>query len=422
MTFLTFEEAVLWIENSHRFGDKLDLKRMEIACEMLGHPEKSFRSIHVAGTNGKGSTANYLKNILHEAGYKVGIYTSPYVVKFNERIGIDMDYISDDDVVVYANQLKELWDEVYQTHQEAITFFEILTLMCFIYFRDKAVEFGVIEVGLGGLLDATNVIIPEVSVITNISFDHMKQLGNTLDSIAYNKLGIVKHGVPLVTSVEQEELKPQFIQTCEQRNAEIYFSDITKVTDISLGETTKFRYLGQRYELMLPGLHQIKNAVLSIDAIEVFADRLGIVISHKAIFDGLRKTTWPGRLEIFHHNIILDGAHNIGGITTLRDAMSALYPNKKIKCLFCMMKDKDHYHSIHVLDDIVSEFCFTEIDYPRRADAEELFNESTHPLKRIEKDFRKAFSEMSQLKDDEVLLITGSLYFISEARKLLVQE
>ncbi|MFH0993646.1 MAG: Mur ligase family protein, partial [bacterium] len=175
--FANVQEAVAWIENSRRFGEKTDLVRMRHACRLLGDPQDAFRSIHVAGTNGKGSTANFIKNILFSAGYKVGVYTSPYVVKFNERIVIGDAYIADDRVLSYAERLHAMWEEFNAETGDSITFFEIVTLMCFLYFRDEGVTYGVIEVGLGGLLDATNVIVPEVACITNINYDHMKQLG-----------------------------------------------------------------------------------------------------------------------------------------------------------------------------------------------------------------------------------------------------
>jgi len=419
--FNTFIEAQEWIENSHRFGDKLDLRRMNIACKLLGNPQNAFRSIHVAGTNGKGSTTNYIKNILVDAGYKVGIYTSPYVVKFNERIGIDNDYISDEDVLRYANELVILWEKVYQEYDEAITFFEILTLMCFMYFRDEAIDFGVIEVGLGGLLDATNVITPVVSVITNISFDHMKQLGNTLESIALNKLGIVKQNVPLVTSIEEKTLFSLFIEETKKKNAAITFVDFSKLEDVLVGEETTFTYRNSKYSLQLPGYHQIKNAALAIDTIHVFENELQLHIPSECIQSGLSRTLWPGRFEIFHHNIILDGAHNIGGIESLEATVKTMYKDKYIKCLFCMMKDKEHYKVIKDLDDLVDEFHFTEIPYPRRADAIELYQESNHPLKWIHHDFKIAFENLSKLETNQILLVTGSLYFISEIRKLLVE-
>ncbi|MBU1145430.1 MAG: bifunctional folylpolyglutamate synthase/dihydrofolate synthase [Firmicutes bacterium] len=419
--FTTFLEAKEWIENLHRFGEKLDLHRMSIACEVLGHPEKAFKSIHIAGTNGKGSTANYIKNILIEAGYKVGIYTSPYVVKFNERIGINYDFISDENVLKYTNILKELWDKIFLETGDSVTFFEVLTLMCFIYFKDEKIEYGVIEVGLGGTLDATNIITPIVSCITNISYDHMKQLGNTLESIALNKLGIVKEGIPLITSVENESLFPLFYEITSKNHSKITFIDFNQIKEVNVSEVTSFEYYNELYKLLLPGFHQVKNACLAIETIRELnlSNDLKITVDH--IKAGLIKTTWPGRFEIFHHSIILDGAHNIGGVESLKKTLEAMYPNKYIKCLFCMMKDKEHLKIIAELDNVVDEFHFTEIPYPRRADAEELFFESFHEKKFIHHDFEKAFNELSVLKDNEILLVTGSLYFISEIRKLIVK-
>lgn len=419
--FVHVEEAQAWIEQSKRFGDKFDLHRMEIACEKLGHPERKFPSVHVAGTNGKGSTTNYIKNILVSAGYKTGIYTSPYVVRFNERIGINDDDITDEAIVMYANRLKALWDEIERETGESVTFFEILTLMAFLYFADQLVEIAVIEVGLGGTLDATNVIEPVVSVITNISYDHMKQLGDTLESIASNKLGIVKQHGHLITTVSQETLFEQFRTTCQSRQATIQLINTDGVTNAKYGETTSFDYQGQTYQLSLPGVHQITNAVLALEVAKYLITK-GYGLKTENMQEGLQKTRWPGRFEIFNHNIVLDGAHNVGGFASLHQSIQAIYPDKLIKCVFCMMKDKEHFQVIHELDTFVDEVVFTEIEYPRRADAETLYEESQHPKKSIEKDFRKAIDRFDTMTDQEVLLITGSLYFISEARKYILQK
>ncbi len=417
--FTTINEAIEWIEHSHRFGEKLDLSRMTMACERLGHPEKAFKSIHVAGTNGKGSTTNFIKNILYDAGYKVGIYTSPYVVVFNERIGINLDFISDESILHYANQLKSLWDNVYEETGDSITFFEIITLMAFLYFRDQAVDIAVIEVGLGGLLDATNVIVPEVALITNISYDHMKQLGNTLESIALNKLGIVKPNVPLITTETNPDLMPLFREICEKNNAPFYQINASDITEVKVENTTQFMYQNTRYVLQLTGLHQIKNATLAIMAIELLVKRNQIQIHERNIYQGLKMTTWPGRFEIFNDKIVLDGAHNVGGIESLETSLKLIFPNRTIKCLFCMMHDKEHNKIIHELDAFVDEFHFTQIDYYRGAKASELYDESHHQCKFIHEDAHQAFFELaSSLQNNEVLVVTGSLYFISEIRPL----
>ena len=417
--FKTVSEAQNWIENIKRFGSKLDLKRMEKVVEILGHPEKSFKSVHVAGTNGKGSTSTYLKSILAQAGFKVGIYTSPYVVKFNERIAINDEYISDDDLVKYANILYPLTEKML-LEDETVTFFEVLTLMSFLYFKDNQVDYAIIEVGLGGLLDATNVIIPEISVITNISYDHMKQLGNTLESIALNKLGIVKDNVPLITSIENINLFPLFSEVTSSHNSRLKIVNFANVSEIEVKETTKFRYHENYYELKLTGYHQVKNACLAIEVIRALRLINNIKISEDNIKEGLKNAFWPGRFEIFNKNIVLDGAHNIGGIEALIKSVKMVFPDKYIKCLFSVMRDKEHKKIIEELDNFCDELYFTEFEYQRRADAEELFLESSHYHKSFHKDYKDIFFKLKDLKDNEVLIVTGSLYFISEIRKLLV--
>lgn len=417
--FNTVEQAQNWIENIKRFGSKLDLKRMERVVELLGHPEKEFKSIHVGGTNGKGSTSTYLKKILSQAGYKVGIYTSPYVVKFNERIGINDEYISDEDLVHYANCLYPITESMLE-EDETVTFFEVLTLMAFLYFRDKKVDYAIIEVGLGGLLDATNVITPEISVITNISYDHMKQLGNTLESIALNKLGIVKDNVPLVTAIENINLFPLFSEVTAKHNSRLKIVNFDFVTNVNVKEKTTFNYRESEYTLNLTGFHQVKNACLAIEVIRLLRVINNIQISENDIKEGLEKAFWPGRFEIFDQ-IVIDGAHNIGGIQALIKSAKSIFAGKYIKCLFSVMRDKEHKKMIEELDNFCDELYFTEFEYQRRADAEELFEESSHYHKSFHKDYKEIFYKLKDLKDNEVLIITGSLYFISEIRKLLVK-
>lgn len=417
--FKTLEEAQNWIENIKRFGSKLDLKRMEKVTEILGHPEKSFKSIHVGGTNGKGSTSTYLKNILNHAGYKVGIYTSPYVVEFNERIGIGDNYITDEEIIFYSNQLYPLTEQMLED-DETVTFFEVLTLMAFLYFRDQQVDYAIIEVGLGGLLDATNVIIPEISVITNISYDHMKQLGNTLESIAINKLGIVKDNVPLVTAIENINLFPLFAEVTAKHNSRLKILNFDLVTEIEVKEQTTFKYNENRYTLNLTGYHQVKNAILAIEVIRLLRMINNVKITENDIYEGLKTARWPGRFEIFNHNIVIDGAHNIDGIQALVKSVKSVYPKKHLKCLFSVMRDKEHRKMIEELDNFCDELYFTEFEYQRRADAEELFLESTHYHKSFHKDYQAIFNQLRNLNDDEVLIVTGSLYFISEIRKMLI--
>lgn len=415
-------DAQNWIEHIKRFGSRLDLSRITKALAMLGNPHHDFKSIHVGGTNGKGSTSNYITNILMEAGYKVGLYTSPYVVEFNERIRINQINIPDDLLISYTETMYELSERFKAEDPEnIITFFEVLTIIAFLYFRDQAVDYAVIEVGLGGLLDATNVILPEVSVITNVSYDHMKQLGNTLESIALNKLGIVKENVPLVTAIEDYHLYPLIYEVAASKQARVKIINHDLVTDVSLKEVTQFKYQENTYELSLPGAYQVKNAVLAIEVIRILRLINQVTIHESHIFEGLRKTRWPGRFEIFNHQIVLDGAHNIGGIKALKKSVKSIYKHKHIKCLFSVMKDKQHKQMIEELDNFCDELYFTEFDYVRRADAEDLFFESTHYQKSFHHNHIEIFEQLrSNLRKDDILLVTGSLYFISEIRKLIV--
>ena len=418
--FKKFEETIDWIENIKKFGSRLDLSRMIKVLDELDNPQNDFRTIHVAGTNGKGSTASYIKSILIEAGFKVGIYTSPYVVKFNERITVNNKYISNSDVIKYANIVFPIWERLYKLG-DVVTFFEVLTVICFLYLRDQKVDFGVIEVGLGGILDATNVITPEISVITNISYDHMNVLGNTLESIALNKLGIVKPNVPVVTTVENKKLFSLFQEIALKNNSELTFVNMSDIKDIELSEITRFSYKGNKYQSNLSGYFQVKNASLAIETIGILNEKLHLNVTNRNIELGLINTKWPGRFEIFNKNIVLDGAHNIGGIEALGKTISKIFPDKYVKCLVSIMFDKEHEKIIEVLDNVCDEIYFTEFDYVRRADAELLFSESHHINKMVYTDHKQIFARLSKLKENEVLIVTGSLYFISQIRKLIIK-
>ncbi|MFH0992941.1 MAG: cyanophycin synthetase, partial [bacterium] len=235
-----------------------------------------------------------------------------------------------------------------------------------------------------------------------------------------NKLGIVKPGRPLVTTEDHPQLQPLFAAVCGERHSPLIYVDADAVTDVCIGETTRFTYRGQTYDLALTGAHQVKNACLAIEAVRILGENQETIVSWRNIYDGLKRTTWPGRFEIFGHRIILDGAHNIGAFETLEPAVRAVFPGKRVKCLFCMMKDKEHLRIVHELDGFVDEFHFTGIDYHRSATAEELYAESGHPHKFRHDDFRTAFASLCLLDPEEILLVCGSLYFISEIRKLLV--
>ncbi len=414
--FMTIKDAVDWIESVKKFGDKLDLSRMELATKMLGHPERELNVIHIAGTNGKGSTVSYLKHILLEQGYSVGTFTSPYIVRFNERITFNFEDISNDDLLYYINKVYSLHNEVLDTHNEVITFFELITLISFLYFKDKQPDYVLYEVGLGGRLDATNVVVPIITAITSISFDHMGVLGNTLDEIAKEKLGIVKNGTPLVTAIDQEELFPVFKEHTMKHNSELTIIRRNEITNIEYGNTTKFVYKTKSYQISMLGNHQVYNATLAIEILRQLEQRNLIKVDESSISRGLYNTAWPGRMERFG-NIVLDGAHNIGGVKALEKSMKSLFSDKYIKVLFTSMADKEYTDNIEIIERFADEIHFTQFDYPRCETAENLYNASKFDKRFIHEDAIEALQKLRQLKNDEILLITGSLYFISYMRK-----
>jgi len=416
--FTKLDDAIAWIESIKRFGDKYDLSRMELACEMLGSPELELNVIHVAGTNGKGSTVSYLKHILIAEGYNVGTFTSPYIVSFNERITYNHDDITSDELVYYINKVYNLHFEVLEKYNDAISFFELLTLISLLYFKDKQCDFIIYEVGLGGKLDATNIVHPVITAITNINFDHMHILGDTLEEIAVCKLGIVKEGIMLVTSEINPDLLELFKDYCKNKNAELIIVDEDDITEPHFGELSTFKYKDEEFSIKMMGTHQVVNASLAIEVIKQLNNLKKTNVSLSNIQLGLLKTNWPGRLETFG-NIILDGAHNIGGVTVLRDSMKTLYKDKYIKVLFTSMADKEYFDVIKVLETFVDEIHFTDFDYPRCETAENLYNVSSHPKRYLESNIEDALESLKDLKDNEILLITGSLYFISLVRKLI---
>lgn len=413
--FNNVNDCISWIENIVRFDPKReDLSRINLALEILGNPEENMKIIHVAGTNGKGSTVSYIKNILIEANYNVGSFVSPYVVCFNERISYNYGYISDADLILYTNTIYELSELMIKEYNMHLTFFEVVTLIGICYFYAMKVDYVILEVGLGGLLDATNFCNAVCSVITNIGFDHMAQLGKTREEIALNKLGIVKEGNHLITTVD-EELYPLFLDYVNEKNATM---DYINPNDIIVYDTeyTTFTYDNIDYELSMIGLHQAYNASLAIAVIN-YIDPL---IDVKTIKKGLLNTLWPGRLEIVQRKprIILDGGHNIDGISALCKTIDHIYKNPII--VFACLKDKETDKMVNLLKDHCKKIIITQIDYHRAMDANTLFNEFEYDDKILEPDYKKAIDLGKSF--NETLIITGSLYFISRARKYLLEK
>lgn len=413
--FQNVEEAIYWIENIKRFSKRTSLFRMEKCLEILGNPHLAYRKIHVAGTNGKGSTSAYLTSILSEYGLKVGRFVSPYIIKFHERIAVGNEYISDIDLLNYANRIYDLTELMKEKYDEIVTFFEVITLIGFLYFRDQKVEFAVIEVGLGGLLDATNVINADVSIITNIGLDHMNALGNTVEEIAVQKLGILKENNVLFTTV-QPELREQFQAYCDERNVKITFVENTFIkTTTEL--KTDFLYEGEQYRSPLFGVYQKDNASLAIATIKYLFPEM----THAQLQKGLDQTFWPGRMEVMGTKPlqILDGAHNVHGVKGLMDSLEGAFPNKKIRFIFTAMKDKNTGEMLSMLSTKAKSITLTHFEYHRVKELEELVAETDFPETTAFETIEEAVSYVLSISDiEDIIVMTGSLYFVSELRKL----
>ncbi|EKN64992.1 bifunctional folylpolyglutamate synthase/dihydrofolate synthase [Schinkia azotoformans] len=426
-----FNEALHWLNSRTTFGIKPGLERMNYMLEQLGHPERRLKTVHVAGTNGKGSTVSFMRHILQEAGYIVGTFTSPYIESFNERISVDGVPISDKDFVELVKKVKPIVEKCEATEYGVPTEFEVLTVIALEYFARVAVPYiSLIETGLGGRLDSTNVITPLVSVITNIGQDHMNILGNTVEEITKEKAGIIKSGFPVVTAVEQPEAEEIIADVAKSKNSKLYrLGKEFKTIDTALhngNEVFTFQSLFNRLEnleITMKGEHQVKNVATALMAIEYLKQYFAFVIDEEHIRTGLLKTTWKGRFEKVSDKPLtfIDGAHNPEGIDTLCKTIQRYYSDKKVHIIFSALKDKPLKEMIGKLDAIADKITFTQFEFARCTEASELFELSSSANKHVNVDWKEAIeSEKREIgrSEEEVLIITGSLYFISEVRKL----
>jgi dihydrofolate synthase / folylpolyglutamate synthase len=356
---------------------KADLTNIQTLCNQLANPEKMFKSVHVAGTNGKGSTSHMLAAILQKAGYKTGLYTSPHLHDFRERIRINGQMIPEKNVVLFTERIREFIELIEPS------FFEITVAMAFDWFAQEKIEIAVIETGLGGRLDSTNIIVPEVSVITNISYDHMDLLGETLQKIAYEKAGIIKTGVPVIIGEEQEEVKSIFTQVAQDKRSQIYFASRKRFP----GEwKTEGQYLyvqltevhnnnKKNFLLDLQGLYQLKNIVTVAEVISLLNQR-GFLISDIAMQQGLKQvkslTGLHGRWEILHENpvIVSDVGHNEEGMKAIANQIENT-SHEELHIIFGIVKDKAVEKILGHLP-VTANYYFTRAQIPRALPESEL--------------------------------------------------
>jgi dihydrofolate synthase / folylpolyglutamate synthase len=430
--FQTYEEALTWIHARLRLGIKPGLSRMEWMMERLNHPERNIKTIHIGGTNGKGSTVTFLRCILEEAGYTVGTFTSPYFEQFNERISINGKPISDEEMLESANAILPLALELEETELGGPSEFEVITAMALYYYAKlNPVDVAIFEVGLGGRFDSTNIIHPLLSVITSIGLDHTNILGDTYEKIATEKAGIIKSGTPIITAVKQPESIEVIIDKAKQMKAPLYqlgkeFNTSDHQTLIR-GEEYAFTSSFQEFpdiKISMLGQHQIANSSLAIMAAQLLKQFNSFMIDEKHIRQGLERAYWPGRLELISQQplVLIDGAHNDEGIDALVKELKERYHDKKINIIFTALADKSLDKMIAKLDAFADSIIFTEFDYPRASKAWNLFEISRSQNKDVCEDWQEAIQKkLPTIKENDVLIITGSLYFLSEVKPKLVK-
>ncbi|MDD5926883.1 MAG: bifunctional folylpolyglutamate synthase/dihydrofolate synthase [Firmicutes bacterium] len=439
MNSVSTNSAIEKIHEFQKFGSILGLERMNSLLELLGNPQDELKIIHVAGTNGKGSVCRYIYSVLQAAGYRTGLYTSPFLQVFNERIELNGKYISDQDLSLYTDRVLHGVDIMTARGEQSPTEFEVITAIAFLYFREKGCDYAVMEVGLGGRGDSTNVCkSPLISVITSISFDHTDRLGNTLSEIAAEKAGIIKEGCPVVTSAESEEA----LKVIEDKASELgcmYFETRQVPYNIKTqgltGSTFDINIQGVSFdnlEISMPGEHQIKNAICALAALSIMEERGDVSLHRDVIYRGFKAARQIGRFEVISEKgekplVIIDGAHNPEGAAALRKAIKEYLSGKKILMVTGVLADKDTESILKEFTAITDFFIATEPENPRKLDSDILKHQIETLGAKCEgvSDCRKAVkaaAEKSRRESFDVILYAGSLYMIGAVRGLLKHE
>lgn len=420
---MTGREAIEYIHSRLAFGSVPGLERISLLCEKIGNPQDKMRFIHVAGTNGKGSTSTMISEMLINAGYKTGLYTSPYVVDFRERIQLNGKMIPEKDLGEITEIVKKAADEM-DEQGESPTEFEILTAIALLYYYKSGCDVAVIEVGMGGLQDSTNIIEnTDVCVITSISYDHTAVLGNTIEEIAANKAGIIKDNcaVAVYPQIFSEAFNVIF-DTANEKNCPLYVTDKEKITVIRNDAAgTEFIYKGRNIKTQLMGEHQIYNAATAFDAGLAMIDK-GFDIKEENIINGIYNAQLPARVQIISRDpmIVIDGGHNEDGVSALCKAIKTSFMGYKITAVVGMMKDKDVDAAVMMLAPLCEKIYTVTVNNPRSISAEELKEKVLNYCKNAEafSDAQEAFRKAkSEIKKGEMLLVSGSLYLASEIMK-----
>ena len=406
---MTYAEAIQFLYSLRLFGAKFGLENTLKLAALAGHPQDRLRFIHVAGTNGKGSTCAMLESIYRAAGLRTGLFTSPHLVSFRERIQVNRQLASENEVVRLVEEIQPLLKQFPAGHHP--TFFEVVTVMALKFFAEQKCDLVIWETGLGGRLDATNIVTPLASVITNIALDHEQWLGDTLAQIAAEKAGIIKPGVPVITAVDEPEALAVIEEVARKQNAPL----------INVAQASRLHATAETAALPLLGEHQKINAALALATVNVLRSK--IPASDETIRVGLSKVDWPGRLQMVTRSsgqtVLLDGAHNVAGAKVLRAALEKHFQFPRYTLVLGVFQDKDWRHICETLAPLAARIFTVPVSSERSADAHELAAacRAANPVAGI--DACGALREaLEKTAGDDFVVVTGSLYLVGEALEL----
>ena len=427
--------AIEKIHEFDKFGSRLGMERMNVLLEKLGDPHKELQVIHVAGTNGKGSVCKDLEEGLAACGYNVGLYTSPFIEKFNERIRLGGRDISDEDLDIYTERVLSAVREMVEEGCDSPTEFEVVTTIALLYYKEKKADITILEVGLGGRGESTNVVPkPLICAITSISYDHMDRLGNTLGEIAADKAGIIKPGVPVISNVDAPEAARVIAKAAYEQGSRLY--DVSKIK-FEISEQTPFsqkvsmELYGTDYSdvtTTMTGRHQGENLKTALAVIEVLRKERKIKVERSRLYEGLKKAVQPGRFEVLSGDesnppvIIIDGAHNEAGAGALQETVNKYFAGKRILLITGMLADKQVEEILKHFVKITEDIIITEPDNPRKLSVDKLDGKlkemGISPIKAS--DAAEAVSKARSIWNDyEAVVFAGSLYLIGDVRRVI---
>jgi dihydrofolate synthase/folylpolyglutamate synthase len=411
-----YQSAMKFIYDREHFGIKLGLKNISYFLEHIGRPQDRFRSIHIAGTNGKGSTASFIATIMRKAGYKTGLFTSPHLVDFRERITVNGVQIGKKFIGDFIRRYRRIIDS------DMITFFEVCTALAFSYFAAQKVDLAVVETGLGGRLDATSTLKPILSIITDISYDHTNILGNTLRKIAYEKAGIIKRNTPVLVGPMKPEPRNEIKRISASRKAPYEY---LRPKVFSTNGNFQFDFNDDEFsasylKVSLPGRHQIRNASVAIKAVSILR-RYGFKVQKGNIRDGLKHTEWPGRFQILKSqkkaSIVLDVGHNESGVKAMVDCFKEIFPERKADLIIGFVRFKNLYKTIRHLIPITRSVEITRLDTHRSTDPEdiaELFPRNRFPVSVSDSLKESASRIIKSAQKDDIIIVCGSHFAVGE--------